>query len=186
VRAAAECRADTEQRLYRGLFGLAQRLTALPHVCGADAGDLADVVSDWYRRAWGAGRWTSAEVLSFWRRAWADVELPVGTRPIDLVWKQAEHDPPPPGTDRYKKPYVVALAALCLRLQRRAGRGKPFYLSCRVAGGLMGRHHATAARWLGWFRRDGFLSLAAAGNLTTGASWYYYIAPWFPQRLAAA
>ncbi|HEY1376008.1 MAG TPA: hypothetical protein VGF55_04405 [Gemmataceae bacterium] len=166
---------DTPQRLYAGLRRLAAAVKSHAHLGGADPDQLDYVALDWQTRTWGAGVWTRAELLATWRRVWADVECPIGCRPIDDLWRQAATLTPTPATLRYRQPLVRQLGHLCVLLQRRAGPYAPFFISTRTAGvELMGKSAMYASRALRLFREDGMLALISDGRVTRKASRYFH------------
>lgn len=72
----------------------------------------------------------------------------------------------PDVTHDYDQSEVLLLAGLCRELQRTAG-DRPFYLSCRDAGRLLGATPVQASRWLFLLVADGVLEEVEKGEVRT-------------------
>jgi hypothetical protein len=83
----------------------------------------------------------------------------------------------PPAADRYYSQQLKLLIGLCWRLQEVAEK-RPFYLSCRDAGRLLGGvSYQQADRWLLRLARDSIITCVSKGSKGTGlASQYRFTA----------
>ena len=92
------------------------------------------------------------------------------------IFAKAVNTDEPAVARRYEQGQLRLLVALCQELQRAAGE-RPFYLSCRTAGRLLGVDHTTAWRWLFLLEHHQVIKTVAKGSQSTGkASRYRYLA----------
>jgi hypothetical protein len=74
----------------------------------------------------------------------------------------------------YITPGMQTLVSICWTLQLAAG-SRPFYLSCRAAGWMIGVDHSRAARFLRKLCHDKLLTVVSVGTMASGyASQYRY------------
>jgi hypothetical protein len=82
---------------------------------------------------------------------------------MTLIVQRADAGPAPQVAERYDAPQTRRLVAICRELQRTSGEN-PFFLSCRIAGNLLGLDQTTAWRRLGMLVADGVLLVAQSGT----------------------
>ncbi len=81
-----------------------------------------------------------------------------------IFQKAIESNPPGIVLQLYPDNQVVQLlASLCYQLQQATG-DKPFFLSCRKAGGLVGISHTRANHYLIMFQAEKLLSIVNKGG----------------------
>ncbi len=158
------------------VFEFARELKALPPLADAHPRDLKRYVRQWHKAALPViGTKPFEETWIDFSRAWPKVKYPAGSGPLWDIFGKAEAAPVPPGASEYEQPQLRLLISICRELQRVA-KDRPFFLSCRTAGRLLGVDHHTAWRWLFLLVQDGVLDLVSVGQLSTGkASEYRYM-----------
>jgi hypothetical protein len=151
------------------VFRLAQHLKSI--LPDAEPAKLRVIVQEWYRRALPViGTKEFVETWADFIQAWEKVRVPAGEGAVEMAFKLAVADPPPPIAVKLYgegRPPIVLLATLCRELQRIAGDGE-FFLDCRWAGRLIEVDHTTAWRYLKVLCADGVLAAGAKGSRTTG------------------
>lgn len=146
------------------VFELARALKAIPELADASAKDLEPYVRRWHELAKPIIRTQPLEETRIdFLRAWPRVKFPKGAEPIQAIFEAAKAVEPPAVALEYEQPELRLLVILCRELQRAAG-DRPFYLSCRTAGRLLGVDHATAWRWLFLLKADGVLDEVCKGS----------------------
>ncbi len=107
------------------------------------------------------------------------VKFPKGTGPVELAMEAAKGEPWPSAALRFEDERVRLLVSVCCKLQLLSGPS-PFYLSCRMAGELIGVSHDTANVLLRGLGREGILDEIAKGGITARgklATRWRFIAP---------
>ena len=141
------------------LFQLARQLKAIPELADRSAGELRPVVEESHQAAlpYIKTKPLEASVWNF-REAWDRVRFPAGEDIVGRCFAAAKDRAPPKCAEQYEGPGVRRLVALCRELQREYGE-RPFFLSCRTAGSLLGIGHKTASNWLRGLCGDGILGV---------------------------
>jgi hypothetical protein len=174
---------DCDGRLYMALMKLVQYVQSLPQIAGAGPDDIPDVLGEWYGSARGVGRWPFAQVQAVFRRAWRDVECPVGQRPIDQAWREALAMQAPPSASVLPAKRR-AVASLCVVLQRRIGDGA-FILPCRTLAELTGANFGNCAEWMRRLVRSRFVYIARPALRTNRVPARYRCPSAMPLAIAA-
>ncbi len=165
----------------RRVFELARGLKSLPQYAGVDPRDLRGIVREWHKRALPNIRTKEFEETWFdFLHAWPRVQYPVGKEPImERLQRAMEGERPQIAVTQYPgNEKLQILVSLCRELQRAAGE-KPFYLSTRAAGRLLGVDHMKADRWFNLLVWDGILQVVEKGGTAKGprqATRYRYTA----------
>lgn len=165
----------------RLVFELARTLKAIPALGDANARAVRCYVEQWHALALPFIRTkpfddTWADFLYAWPR----VKYPKGTEPMAQILERADTAEPPAAAMKYDSPETRRLVALCRELQRAAG-DSPFFLSCRMAGELLGIDHMMAWRRLFLLEADGLIQTVKPGTKTK-ATRYRYVASDSPSR----
>jgi hypothetical protein len=160
---------------HRQVFEFARRLKAVPSLANQPGRSLRKYVEEWHRRAFSAiGTKPFEETWIDFLRAWGNVRCPYGDGILTTAFEKACRDGVPELTNDYDQPEVLLLAGLCRELQRGAG-DRPFFLSCRDAGRLLGVTHVQASRWLFLLVADSVLEEVEKGDVRNRrASQYRY------------
>ena len=119
--------------------------------------------------------------------AWENVEHPLGTSSIDILFEKAKSIMPPEEADIFESADIRLLVTFCREMQRNAG-DEEFFLSCRTVAQLF-KHkcHTTAAAWLKGLVRSKILQETTKGGLLKVekdgpkkymATCYRYLHPW--------
>ena len=80
-------------------------------------------------------------------QGWPLVKFPKGQGLLDEACRAATASEPPGWAGRFEQPELRLLASLCREIQR-LNPGRPFFLSCRDAGRLVGVSKEKAGQWL--------------------------------------
>lgn len=160
---------------HRQVFEFARRLKSVPSLAHQPGKSLRNYVEAWHRRAYSAiGTKPFEETWIDFLKSWDNVRTPYGDGILSTAFEKACRDGLPELTTDYDQPEVLLLAGLCRELQRAAG-DRPFYLSCRDAGRLLGVTHVQASRWLFLLVADDVLEEVEKGDVRTRrASQYRY------------
>jgi hypothetical protein len=102
------------------------------------------------------------------------VKTPVGSGALGDALAEADSKPFPACAEDYPTLAFKRTVALCAVLQRRAGRGKPFFLAGSSLADELKVDPGVAARWLRLLVRDRVLELVQRGHRGT-ASEYRFI-----------
>jgi hypothetical protein len=159
----------------RQIWNLARRLKALPELADANFATLKPIVKQWHAHALRFIKTKEFDVS--WRDfcyAWDRVKHAYGQGPLSEAYAASLDAPLPPAADEYEMPEVKQLIGLCYQLQLGAGE-KPFFLTCRDAGGLLGIDFHAANKWLSHLVQMKVLELVKKGKVGR-ASEYRYIA----------
>lgn len=131
----------------------------------ATAEDAEPHVRQWWEHAFPQIR-TKAwhKTWGAFRRAWQNFDPRADALERSIVLARAG-DAPPEVTGAGYADRIVLLAGICRELQRHAGPGRPFFLSCHCAARALDVPHAKQAmRWLHALRKDGLLRLERRGR----------------------
>lgn len=163
---------------HRRLFELARELKALPHLKDAPLTDLRPIVKQWHDKALPTiGTKPFEDTWFDFCDGWGRVKRAKGEGLADDLLARAIAAGVPKEAAHYERHELKLLVALCRELQRQSP-GKPFFLSCRLAGEQLGVEHHTAARWLRGLQADGILLLVKEGHIAKRlATEYRYLAP---------
>jgi hypothetical protein len=136
------------------LFELARRLKFAPEFAGTPAtmiDFLKPYLLQWWNRAMPR---TSGKHPEFWHSwqdfvfAWEEARIPFGATMQSILEKARSAPPPAMAVEKYGEGSLKALlASLCRELQQHSGQ-KPFPLTGRTAGPLIGVSDVQAWRWL--------------------------------------
>lgn len=163
----------------RKLFELARALKSMPEYADADPRDLQQIVRRWHGQALPViGTKPFDDTWFDFLYAWPRVRFTLGGGPMAQIFARAAENDPPAAAQRYERPELRLLVALCRELQRATGDG-PFFLSCWTAARLLGVAHMTAWRWLCGLTADGVLVVVEKGgraNAMGKATRFRYIA----------
>jgi hypothetical protein len=136
------------------LFELARRLKFAPEFAGTPA-TMIDFLKPYIQRWWKlAAPHTSGKHPEFWQSwqdfvsAWEEAQVPYGATMQSILERARSAAPPTMAVEKYGKGSLRALlASLCRELQQDSGQ-KPFFLTGRTAGPLIGVSDIRAWRWL--------------------------------------
>jgi hypothetical protein len=145
------------------IFELARRLKAIPTLADAPAVALKSYVRQWHayaKHAIATKEWT--ESWADFVDAWPRVRHAKGEEPLMEVLHQATKNIPICARE-YDNDQCQLLVSLCRILQFQAGR-RPFFLSARTAGAMIGVSHESAARWMRMLVADEVLVLVTKGD----------------------
>jgi hypothetical protein len=133
---------------HKAIFEFSRELKAIPGLAAAEPIELAPYVRMWHARAlrYIATRPFEETLIDF-VEGWHKVKFPKGQEPIAVLFKQAIESELPDAAEQFEQQKLKQLVSLCRELQRACGE-KPFFLSTRTAGELLGVTHLTAWRWL--------------------------------------
>lgn len=149
----------------RCLFELARRLKAVkPEATDTERRTL---VQQWLQANYSSIRTKSLAVsLDDFERAWRSVKFIPGETLATVLAGVNLHAPlTPEWAARGYGPFEAPLLHVCAALQAHEGDGRPFFITARVAAGLLGHaDHSTAAAMLRQFVRDGVLELVTKGS----------------------
>ncbi|MHC4179893.1 MAG: bifunctional DNA primase/polymerase [Planctomycetota bacterium] len=145
------------------LIELARRIKFMPEFANLPAskiGFLKPYLKIWWKTA---KLYTSGKHPHLWQSwqdfvfAWEEARVPYGAT-MNAIMEKAQSSPPPrKAVEKYGEGSLRALlASLCRELQRFNG-DKPFPLSGRTAGPLLGVSGTQAWRWLKRLEGDGFI-----------------------------
>jgi hypothetical protein len=155
----------------RKVFELAKALKGI--MSGATGQALRTIVAEWHRRATPAIR--TKDFTTTWLDfvvAWERIRAPEVEIMATIVAK-AKAMPTPAAGKNYDSEPMRQLVALCATLQQHHG-SRPWPLSCRKAGEIIGVSHDTAARMLKALRFDRVIELAKpAGKRHSGQAAEY-------------
>ena len=155
------------------LFHFARILKSLPETAAADLSDLKLILRHWHATALPTiGTKGFDETWADFAAAWQAVKFPAGQEPIRMIYQQAIARPLPSAVEQYESPELRRLVALCRELQIVAGH-KPFFLSCRTAGELLGISHVLANKWLRLMALDKVIVVVTAGSRNKAAEYRY-------------
>lgn len=159
------------------VFRLARALKGLSGIAETKTSNLRPVVKTWHQMALeNIGTKDFATTWGDFVHAWKNVHTPEGTDTLALAMAAAAAAASPAWAADYGAGAQI-LASLCRELQRRAGVGKTWFLSCGKAADCVGVDKGTASRWLKAFVADGSLLEVTKGSKTTGrATRFLYIA----------
>ena len=156
------------------LFHFARLLKAIPQLADRAPRDLKPFVRAWFDRALPFIRTKSFETcMGEFGRGWEKIRIAIDSDPLAEARRRALAEPLPACAQRFEGQQTRLLVAICAQLQRMAG-AKPFFLSYRSAGKLIGTSHVDAGSLLGFLRDEGVIKLAKGGT-TTRAARYRYI-----------
>ncbi len=149
----------------RCLFELARELKAIPAFADASARDLQPIVVEWCRRAesmMGDEHDVDDSVAEF-VFGWDRVRFPAGNGPLVIAIQRMEESSVPAEAQQFTSHATRKLVHLCCELQGLSG-DSPFYLSCRVAGTVVGLEKTIAWKRLGLLRSCGIIELVQPGT----------------------
>lgn len=163
-------------RRHKAIFALARELKAIPHIAMLDVCQLRPLIKHWHKRALPIiGTKAFNETWFDFTEGWNKVKFPKGQEPITMMFNQRNREGLPEVVLDYEDG-LLDLVAFCRELQR-ARPDEPFYLSCRVAGELLGVSEATTSKWFRGLQHDGILQEVSKGSIASGkASRYRYLA----------
>lgn len=164
-------------RRHKAVFALARELKAMPHLAMLDVRALRPLLKLWHERALPIiGTKAFNETWFDFIEGWNKVKFPKGQEPINLMFNHRSREGLPEVVLDYEDE-LQDLVAFCRELQR-ARPNEPFFLSCRVAGGLLGVSEATTSKWFRGLQHDGILLEVSKGTIASGkASRYRYLGP---------
>jgi hypothetical protein len=97
-----------------------------------------------------------------WQNAWSKVKSPYGERLEKCLANMVDCDLPPGLSNLGEK--GIRLYKICVALQQDQSDGRPFFLSARTAGLLLGIHFTDAASLLSAFVSNSWIELVTAGS----------------------
>ena len=162
-------------RRNKAVFEFCRHLKSIPALSVVEPGDLREIVLEWHSRALPFAKTSSPEeTLADFFRGWPKVKFPAGAALLKALFEEALAEPLPHCCQQYPTYEVKMLVALCRKLHHH-WHPKPFMLSCRKAGELLGTTHTTANAWLSLLVLDEVLTVAEIGSRKTRrASRYFY------------
>jgi hypothetical protein len=141
------------------------RLKAIPELAAADAPTLKPLVRRWHDKA--IPNISTKAFDETWRdflNAWKRVKYAYGEGGLLAdIFATSLDAPMPAAADDYEMVEVKNLIRFCHQLQLVAG-DKPFFLSCRDAGAMIGVTHHNANKWLNHLVLVGTLKLVTLGR----------------------
>ncbi len=171
---------NREHTNHHCLFLLARGVLALEAERGKcySRAELRDVFNQWYAAAkpYVRENQISDDYLMEFLELYNYVGTPLGSDVVDVAWKLAQSEPPPPEAEQFDSLEYKQLTALCWHLQQLA-KAEPFYLSTRTVQRLCGLEtHAQAARRLRGLVRFGVLKeIEKGGPHTNKATRFRYV-----------
>ncbi len=156
---------------HRQVFKLARALKGITATANQPPGILKPIVKRWHERALPFINTKGFdETWSDFVNAWPNVKYALGDSPMDSLIERLQMLPPPPEAGQYDTTGVRLLVALCVELQRQAGKG-PFFLDARTAGRLLEVEPMTAWRWLQMLKTDDLLAEVVKGRPRHATRW---------------
>lgn len=157
------------------IFKLIRRLQGIPAFRDKPWGlakvELRPIVREWHKQALPTISTKCFDIT--WEdvcHAWDKVKVPIGEGDIVEIFHAALKRPSHPSAQNYDSPLSHQLIALCVELQRRAGK-EPFYLTTRAAAALCNEDRKTIGRRLKTFANDGLLEEVQKGRLGRATRW---------------
>jgi len=162
----------------RCLFELARAFKAIPWIADAHHAALKPYLKQWHKASYERiGTKPFEDSWETFVTAWGKVKYPKGKGRIDVIFQNTVVADLPLAAQEYERPEVRMLVCFVRDLQRESG-DKPFFLSCRTVGKLLGVDHVTASRWLHLLCIDDILQVVDTGDLgKRQASTYRYREP---------
>ena len=159
------------------LFEFSRALYAHPDLAELSFKELKPLVQEWHARALPYIRTKSFfETWADFAESWPKVKYPKGTSPMTAILERAVAADPPAVATQYEQDQVRLLISICYQLQQEAGK-RPFYLSARKAGELVGVTPRHALTWLNGLVADEVLKLVRKGGYgSRKANRYQYVA----------
>jgi len=146
------------------VFDLCRALKAIPVVADRPWQELIPIVREWFRRASPRVRTRDVEAtVADFAHGWPRVEVPKEVNWMEKIVTRAKEAPEPACVAGLGMPRLSLLGRICVELQRAVG-DRPFHLSCRKAGELLGIPHHQANRFLGLLVDIGLIEIAEPGN----------------------
>ncbi|WP_442485888.1 hypothetical protein [Aeoliella sp. SH292] len=169
-------------RRHQQVFELCRALKAIPDLSDTEPAQLKPIVQRWHRDALPMMNTKAFEETWIdFLKGWPNVLYPLGKEPMALVFDRARCAETPIEAEHFEQPELRLLVAICRELQRGAP-SRPFYLSCRTAGRLLGVDHTTASRWLFLLEAEGVLAVVEKGDRRTRkASRFRYLGKLFAE-----
>lgn len=132
---------------------------------GVKADDMRPMVQEWHRLA--LPNITTKQFDVSWadfKRGWAIVKQPHGAT-LNGILKTIDDAAPLPAHIEAKGYEVdtLRLVRVCVALQSHEGDGRPFFISARQAGELLGIHFTAASSLLALLVADGVMELVRRG-----------------------
>ena len=160
----------------RCLFELARELKAIPAFADASARALQPIVVEWCRRAESVmgGEHDVDDCLSELLYGLERVRFPAGNGPLVIAIQRMEESSEPAEAQQFLSHATRRLVHLCCELQGLSG-DSPFYLSCRVAGVVVGLEKTVAWKRLGLLRSCGIIEMVQPGTKTRAARYRYLV-----------
>ena len=144
------------------VFQLARALQGISAFVNIDPKKLKPIVKKWHSRALDHIQTKPFDETWFdFLHAWPRIEIPMRLNLLEDAMKLGKENYPD-GVE-YEQEGLRGLLALCLGLQAIMG-AKPFWLSTRTAGRVLGVSHNTAWRWLHGLELDGWIETVAKGG----------------------
>lgn len=160
----------------RAVFKLCRALKGIPSLADADPLQLRPIVEQWHKLALPVIQTKPFEETWIdFLKGWERVKFPAGQGPLDEVVRRLDLAELPQEALQYEQPQFRRLVLLCRELQR-VSEERPFFLSVRTAGGLIGVSADTASRWMYLLQREGVLKLVAEATRHR-ARRYRYVPP---------
>jgi hypothetical protein len=151
-------------------------LKAIPELADLPVKALKPYVRAWHERA--KPNITTQAFDESWidfRNGWVRIKYARGENPMTQVLEAACRSQVPEVAMQFEQDELRLLVAVCREAQRRAGDG-PFFLSCRMAGELVGVPFKLAWRWLRHLVDEEILDEVSPGSLAGNrAARYRYL-----------
>ena len=153
------------------VFQLARALQGISAFADADPRQLRSIVKKWHTQALDHISTKPFEETWFdFLYGWPRVMIPMRLNLLEdamILGKQNCASEP-----EYDQESLRDLVALCRGLQAIVGT-KPFWLSTRTAGRVLGVDHMTAWRWLFLLEQDGWIKTKTKGNRLRATRYVY-------------
>jgi hypothetical protein len=158
----------------RNVFNFARALKSVPGMEDASEAVRVDALKRWHAAALPIIKTKDFSVtLAEFTYAWDRIKAPLGSGlPDQLMAKANAADAPAVASEYEELPILKKLVCLTYQMQLHHGK-KPFFLSCRDAGALIGVHFETASKLLGHLVRDGVLELVERGVRPKASSYRF-------------
>jgi hypothetical protein len=154
---------------HRKLFSLARGLRFDCGLADKSFQELKPIIKRWHEMALPKiGTQSFTESWSDFVHAWGRAKTPLSESSLSAAWQAVQVEQLPPDADKYDKPEVQKLVALCWHLARHTGI---FYLSMHSAAGLLDCQPMQVKRYLAMLQADGLLTILKPGNAHTATTY---------------
>jgi hypothetical protein len=156
-------------------FDFARRLHAIQSLNKPEPTWFRPIVRLWHHRAYPViGTKAFEDTWADFLHGYPRVKFPKGQEPMAQIIARADAAQPPRCCADYESPQIIRLITICRAMQDTAGE-RPFFLSCRLAGQMLGIDRNAAAKLLFVLCADRIIQIVEA-HTATRATRYRYVA----------